>query len=398
MRARLVAAFVGLTILVVAAYGIPRAVVTASLVRSDEQTRVDRTADVLAQLVDARAAAGQDLTSEDLDAMAAEGEHLAVTGLPSGVDVTGGAPAEGEGSVRAVRDLGGGGQVQVMRVASTVDDEVSRAILPLVLLGLLLAALAGLAGLLLARRLSQPFRELAVAARGLGEGRLHPVLPAYDVPEAQAIGGALVEAGTRIEGLLEHERQAAVHTSHQLRTPVTALRLELEDLATWSRTAPEVRTELQRCVAELDRLEQAIGDLLSQAEERRAARAVDVDLEDLVAEAVQRHGPPVVHTRSGPAPARVDAPSLVQVLGMVIDDAVATGAERVVVTVVPHAGHHEVQVVGEAQRTTDAPSEPDPAWARAQDLAVATGTRIARHGATRVLQVPRGAVAPGHAG
>ncbi len=46
MRERLVAAFVGLTVLVVALYGVPRAYFLADLLRSEEQDRVDRTADV----------------------------------------------------------------------------------------------------------------------------------------------------------------------------------------------------------------------------------------------------------------------------------------------------------------------------------------------------------------
>ena len=395
VRRRLVAAFVGLTVLVVAAYGIPRAFFLADLVRSQEQERVERTADVLVQLVDTRAASDQDVSAEDLAGWAADGEHLALTGRPAAPDAEGGAPAEGEGSVTAVRELSGGGALSVTRVASAVDDAITHAVLPLVVLGLLLATLSGLGGLLLARRLARPFRELAVAAERLGEGHLHPDLPAYDVPEAHAIGRALEEAGVRLADLLEHEHQVAVHASHRLRTPVTALRLELEDLTTWPATAEEIRTDLARCVAELDRLEQAIAELLDGAEERRAARAVDVDLEDLVAEAVARHGgPSVAHTRSGPVPVHVDPRPVAQVLGLLVDDALAAGAERIEVTVVPHAGHHEVQLVSHASRPLGDPPEPDPSWTHAQDLAVAAAVRIARHGATRVLLVPRGAVPP----
>ena len=67
MRERLVAAFVGLTLLVVALYGVPRAYFLADLVRSDEQARVGRTADALAVALDLRDRTGEPLTASYLD-------------------------------------------------------------------------------------------------------------------------------------------------------------------------------------------------------------------------------------------------------------------------------------------------------------------------------------------
>ena len=396
MRQRLVAAFVGLTVLVVALFGIPRAYLLGDLVRADEQARVDRTADALGRLLEERLEAGRPITSADLDALAAPGERLGVV-TADGTVLSGGDPSRGEGEITAKRDLSGGGDLTVTRTGAAVDDEVDEALLPLVVLGLLLALLAGAVGFVLAGRLSRPFRELAVVARGLGDGRLHPVLPRHAIPEARAIGDALVEAGRRLDGLLLHERELTLNASHELRTPVTALRLELEDLALWPEVAPAAADELRRCVAELDRLEAAISTLLERAESRRARDEVEVDLDALLGEAVARRADPAVtHAPARTTRTRVSPGMVLEVLDLMVEDALAAGATRVELAVVTRTGHHELRVSPVPGGVRVGPDEAvgdEGAWARASDLAVAAGGQLARNGATRLLRLPLRSVA-----
>jgi signal transduction histidine kinase len=388
VRERLVVAFVGLTVLVVALYGVPRAYLLADLVRSAEQSRVDRTADVLVLLVDERLSDGEPVTSAYLDSVATPGEGLTVSGLPTGEVRTSGDLGDPDGQVRATRALSGGGEVSVTRSGAAVGDEIAGALLPLVVLGLLLALLAGLGAWVLARRLARPFRELADVARGLGEGRLHPELPRYDVPEARAIGRALVEAGARLDHLLAQERHVAVHASHELRTPVTALRLELEDLALRPDTAGPVAAELQRSVTELDRLSRAITDLLELADSHRAASEIDLDLDALIADAVahrRAEGVPLVHEPATPVPTRLDPMPVLQTLDLLVGEALAAGAEQVRVSVAVRAGHVEVRVAG----APDVGAEDGARWLRAKEQGVVAGGRVTRDGATLVLRLPR---------
>ncbi len=392
MRKRLVGAFVGLTVLVVAAYGIPRAYLLADLVRTDEQARVDRTAEVLARLLDERLADGRVPIPAELDALAAPGERLSVSGLPSGGTVTG-SGAGAAVDVSASRPLEGGGLVTVSRTQDAIRSEITRAVLPLVLLGLLLAGLAALSGLLLARRLSRPFAELAHVARGLGEGQLHPVPREYDVPEARAIERALVDTGARVDGLLQQERQVAVHASHELRTPVTALRLELEDLALWPQTPPPLAAELQRCVGELDRLSEAITRLLDLSARHRATAEVGLDLDALaatVARAATSGALTVVHEASRPTPTRLDPVTVRQVLSLLLDEARDAGAGRAVLRVTARDGHDEVSVTCE-QVTQPRPRGLDAAtrWSRARDLAAGAGGHLTRTEDAMVLRLPR---------
>ena len=77
----------------------------------------------------------------------------------------------------------------------------------------------------------------------------------------------------RIAQLLGREREFSANVSHQLRTPLTALRLRLEEIAPLDDPAA-VAEEADRALSEADRLERTIADLLAVArgQRRRADR------------------------------------------------------------------------------------------------------------------------------
>ena len=393
MRERLVAALVGLTVLVVALFGVPRAYVLADLVRSGEQARVERTARALATALDQRVAAGQPVTTAYLDTLAEGGEEIDYRDASGQEVTTAPAGAGSTGDVSGSYALEGGGEVTVVRTADAVNDGISRAVLVLVLQGLVLVALAAVVGLVVGRRMARPFQQLAEAARGLGAGRFHPELPVHRVPEAREIGRALVEAGHQLDLLLQNEREVAVHASHELRTPVTALRLELEDLALWPETPPSVAAELGRCVQELDRLSVAIADLLALSETRHRALAIDLDLDALVAEVaadLDAPGAAVVHRPGTPAPTHLEPALVSEVVALLVQRARAGGADPVELSVQSHPSRYEVRVA--TPEGLPATHEGSTEWASAAGLAAATGGQITREGGTLVLRLPRNEV------
>ena len=393
MRQRLVAAFVGLAVLSIALYGIPRAYVVADLVRSEQQSRVDREADLVAWAVDNRLDAGGAVTSSYLDSLNASHESIVVSTAAGTRIVTSVAPA-GHHDLSARRALATGGSVTVSRDGHTVRRAVTGAVAPLVVLGLLLVLLSAVAGFLLARRLARPFQELAAAARGLGTWQLQPRLPEYRVPEAQAIGTALTASGTQIEDLLRRERALAVHASHELRTPVTALRLQLEDLALWPETPPSVTAQLHEAVGELDRLSSAIGDLLDLARDRRQVARVDVELGALVEEVVaprRASGDPVLVRTTGAVRTRLQPDTLRQVVDLVLDETLSAGQE--VCVVVEDRGSH-LEIRAETPHLRDAADQDEDArrvWADARDLAADLGGQLVRDESlpAAVLRLPR---------
>ena len=370
MRERLVAAFVGLTVVVVVLFGIPRAYSLADLVRSQEQARVDRTADLVATVVDERHDEGRPVDAALVDGLAADGESIVVRSASGRAVSTDGATTSDD-DVRATAALTGGGSVTVTLDGSWVDSQVGHALLPLALLGLLLALVAAAAGLLLADRFARPFRALADAARGLGAGQLHPDLPDFRVPEARAIAEALTTSGERLDRLLAHERDLVVHASHELRTPVTALRLGLEDLRTWPETTPAVARELERSVLELDRLSMVIGDLLDTSRELSAAAQIDLDLDALVARAAAATGRSVTHDRAGPVLTRLDPVPVVEALQLLLLD----GSR---VAVADRSTHLEIAVTGAADIS-----------AAAEDLVAAVGGLLTGGDGTALIRLPK---------
>ncbi len=386
MRERLVAALVGLTVVVVALYGVPRAYFLADLVRSQEQDGVDRTAALVAAAVEERVAAGGEVDPAYLDGLVEEHEGVVVR-LDDGEEVRSSAwdePADDD--LTASVDLRRV-DVTVVLDHDAVDDAVSQALLPLVLLGLLLTALAAAAGLVLARRISRPFQDLAAAARDLGAGRLRPVFPAYRVPEARAIADALTASGARLDALLQAERDIAVHASHELRTPITALRLELEDLALWPETPPTVATELQRSVGELDRLSAAVTDLLAVSRDRAATAEIDLDLDALIADTVAQVaalGRRVTHVPSGPLPTRLDPAPVAQALELLVGG----GSE---VRAADRGTHLEVTVTTTGQDSAVADRQRGPA----AELVAAAGGSLTRSSDGVLLRLPKRPVGRG---
>lgn len=331
MRERLVVAFVGLTLVSLALFAVPRAYALANLVTEQDQRSAERTAVLLADVVDTRLAAGRAPTEETLAPLLEPGEGVRL--VVDGAVVTAGTLSE---DVVVRTEVASGGTLTVTTSASGTQDRIADALLPLVLLVLLLSLFAGLVALYLADRLARPFRALADATDSFTGRGTAPDLPPFSIPEAERLRVALGSAVVRIARQEQRERQLAAQASHELRTPVTALRLSLEDLSLWPETTPEVASELARAVGELDRLDAAVTELLERPEEGAA-----VDLGRLVAHGVERwsessgESATVVRDESDPLPTRIDPHALLVVLEAMLDDSRdAPGPVEVTVRVV----------------------------------------------------------------
>jgi signal transduction histidine kinase len=277
MRERLVIAFVGLTVAVIGLYGVPRAYFLADLVREQARTSLNGSAVVLEDLVAERTSSGGEVDAALLRGGLAAADRVELERPAEGPLVVGDAAADAEG-ITVTRHLTDGSTLRLSVSGESVSRSIRDALLPLVLLGLALAVIAAVLGALIARRLSRPFQDLAQFSRELGHGRFDIDVPSYAVPEADAIGESLRGAAAQLDGLVRREREFAANASHQLRTPITALRLNLEDLSMWPETDPAVATELARGLGELDRLSGSIDELLDLARGRRIEAQQVVDL------------------------------------------------------------------------------------------------------------------------
>lgn len=237
--------------------------------------------------------------------------------------------------VAAIQGDVGGARViiRLARPDDVVAARVGSVALAIAALGLTaLAAGAALASWR-ARQLAEPLEALATSASNLGQGDFSERAPRSGVVEIDRIAGALDATADRLRAALQRSASFTADASHQLRTPLTALRLDIEALAVEMGTAHPL---LDAAGTEIDRLEATITELLELAD--AAAAPGRVDLRALVLERLDAWrtladaaGRAVRVTRE-PVPAvRVRPGAVGQALQVLLDNALIHGRGDVTV-------------------------------------------------------------------
>jgi signal transduction histidine kinase len=154
------------------------------------------------------------------------------------------------------------GAVRVTQSVDAVDRAVRSSILDLGLLASIVLVLGLAAGALIAREVALPIHRLDRAARSVAAGDLETTVAVEGSSEQRALARAFNEMTARIKRLLRSQQDFVADASHQLRTPLTALRLRLENLGERLRGDAGPRAELDASLAEIDRLSQIVDELL----------------------------------------------------------------------------------------------------------------------------------------
>lgn len=113
----------------------------------------------------------------------------------------------------------------------------------------------------LSRSLVKPLVDVADTARALQDGDLTRRAGPRGPPEIAAIATTLNRLASRIDELLQAERETVADLSHRVRTPLTALRLNIESLRD-----PE---EVRRLSSDVDHVEQAVSQVIAHARSPR---------------------------------------------------------------------------------------------------------------------------------
>ncbi|MGW7298343.1 sensor histidine kinase [Streptomyces sp. NPDC054829] len=176
------------------------------------------------------------------------------------------------------------GAVWLTVPTSTVRDRVNQVWLLLWVGGLVVLGAVAVVGLGLARWAGHPIRELERATHALAEGGMPAPVPVTKGPrEVRRLAAAFNRTAARLAHLLAAQRAFAGEASHQLRTPLAALRLRLENLEPNVRAAG--RGSLAAAVTETDRLARMVEGLLAMARlEEDAATPLPVDVGEVCAE------------------------------------------------------------------------------------------------------------------
>jgi signal transduction histidine kinase len=176
--------------------------------------------------------------------------------------------------------------VTVAASESFVSSRVYHALLLIGSLALLAVAVAVVLALLQARRFVRPLQELARAADRLGSGAARPLGRRYGIQELDRVAEGLDGSAQRITDLLSAEHDFAVDASHQLRTPLTALSMRLEEMIAAADYPDVVREEGAAALAQTERLTDVVGQLLGQAGRSFAGAPALASVDEIVAQQV----------------------------------------------------------------------------------------------------------------
>ncbi len=216
----------------------------------------------------ARALTGKPVTASHRD----EGRPVLTATVPIGVDV----PSLGA--------------VVFSTPADTTDDQIEMTWAELAVGGILILGVTTLVGLRLARSVTAPLARLEGAVSRLGHGELSIRATPGGPEEIRALGEEFNQMAVRLEELVNAQARFVADASHQLRSPLTALRLRLENLAADGGGREAV--DLAAAESEVMRLSRLVDGLLTlnRAENDSQERA-EVDVAALVDERCEAWSP-----------------------------------------------------------------------------------------------------------
>ncbi len=262
--------------------------------------------------------------------------------LRRGAKLDGTLESDGTRYLYAARLVSGKG-FMLLRPASSTNSAWRPHVQGLIVAAVATAALAALIAFLLARAIARPVKRVAEATRALASSsELPPLVPVEGPRELAQLAESFNEVAVALAKAREAERAFLLSVSHELKTPLTAIRGYAEGLHEGALPVDEASATI---VAESKRLERLVGDLLDLARMNKAefsVRRERIDLAAIGREALRRYESQardfdVTLELDGPAeaPATGDADRVLQIVSNLVENALrltpAGGRVRIVV-------------------------------------------------------------------
>ncbi|MFC6597568.1 ATP-binding protein [Kitasatospora paranensis] len=289
MKRRMINSLLGVVLVVVAVFCVPLALIEKQSIVNAAHDRVDAAAVRVLGLVENRLAAGEPVTGEKFAAQVPEGSFVTVQ-IPGQAEIAAGRPVTGA-AITATEEGANGESVTVVQSRADVDHEIGNMLLLLGVVALLAVQAAVALAVWQAKRLARPLTDLAETAERLGSGDPRPRDRRYGVPELDRIAEVLDVSAERIARMLTAERRLAADASHQLRTPLTALSMRLEEITALAEEPDTVKEEASIALQQVERLTDVVQRLLTNQRDPTSPTAVAFDLDEVIKQQVEEWGP-----------------------------------------------------------------------------------------------------------
>ncbi|MFI8323218.1 ATP-binding protein [Streptomyces sp. NPDC085529] len=288
MRRRLITSTLAVVLVVIAVFGVSLVLVETRTITSSAQESVDAEALRIVSIVDSRLIGGEPVNPDILAEQSGAKRYALVT-IPGRPPIEIGTRPSGS-VIRGYAEGERGETAVVEESRSAVTSEVGST-------ALIIGAVAGLAviaAVLLAvrqaNRLASPLTDLAETAERLGSGDPRPRHKRYGVPELDRVADVLDASAERIARMLTAERRLAADASHQLRTPLTALSMRLEEVAL-ADDLDTVKEEATIALTQVERLTDVVERLLTNSRDPRSGSAVAFDIDEVVKQQIEEWRP-----------------------------------------------------------------------------------------------------------
>ncbi|MFF9017913.1 ATP-binding protein [Streptomyces sp. NPDC014870] len=392
MRRRLINSTLAVVLVVIAVFGVSLVIVETRTISSSAQESVDSEAVRLVSIVDSRLIGGEPV-NPDILAEQSGAKRYALIEIPGRAPIEIGERPEGS-VIRGKAEGERGETVTVEESRSTITSEVGRTLLIIGAVALLAVVAAVLLAVRQANKLTSPLTDLAETAERLGSGDPRPRHKRYGVPELDRVADVLDASAERIARMLTAERRLAADASHQLRTPLTALSMRLEEVSV-ADDLDTVKEEATIALTQVERLTDVVERLLTNSRDPRTGSALAFDLDEVIKQQIEEWRPAyrsggraIVHSGKQGMRAVGTPGAVAQVLAALIENSLMHGGGTVALRTRVTGNQSVIEVTDEGpgvpadlgarifERAVSGRSSTGIGLAVARDLAEADGGRL----------------------
>jgi two-component system sensor histidine kinase BaeS len=269
-----------------------------------------------------------------------------------------GKPADGSVTINGVDEffaarIVSGKPLVLLRPKSVTRSRWTPYLYSLLAAGAAAIVLAAIASFLVARRIARPVGRVAGAARSLARGSDPAPVPVEGAAELVTLATAFNDLATQLARAREAERNFLLSVSHELKTPLTAIRGYAEALQDGAIDPQEAAATLSLEAARLERLVRDLLDLARMNRTDFSVHPTEIDLAEVAEDAARRYeqqaeifGVTLRTVSEGSAPAIADADRVLQVVSNLVENALRLTPPGGEVRVVAAPGELRVEDTG----------------------------------------------------